>query len=80
MLKNEFKKMPTKAKKNYTYTEALQRIENILGLLESGETDIDQLSDLVKEASALLKQCKTQLRSTQEDLEKNLDDLDQEEV
>ncbi len=70
--------MPEKSQK--TYSEALQRIETILRQLESEETDIDQLNDLVKEAMALVNQCKKQLRSTEEELEKNLDSIDQDEV
>jgi exodeoxyribonuclease VII small subunit len=78
MLKKEKTEMPEKSQK--TYSEALQRIETILRQLESEETDIDQLNDLVKEAMALVNQCKKQLRSTEEELEKNLDSIDQDEV
>lgn len=72
--------MPKKSSTSYTYTEALQRIEIILEQLESEETDIDQLNGLVKEAMALVSQCKKQLRDTEEELEKNLDSIDRDEA
>lgn len=72
--------MPKPSSTNYTYTEALQRIEVILEQLESEDTNIDELNGLVKEAMALVSQCKKQLRDTEEELKKNLDAIDRDQA
>ena len=41
--------------KDYTYTEAMQRLEAILAQLEEGSSNVDTLADLVKEAAELIK-------------------------
>jgi exodeoxyribonuclease VII small subunit len=66
------------AKKEITYAEALAEIEAIVNQLEDGELDVDHLSDKVKRASELIKLCKTRLRSTKEEIDSILDDLDEE--
>jgi exodeoxyribonuclease VII small subunit len=53
-----------------SYDKAVKRIEEIVGILESGEEGIDQLSVLVKEAADLVKQCKSKLRITEEEINK----------
>ncbi|MDX5340073.1 MAG: exodeoxyribonuclease VII small subunit [Cyclobacteriaceae bacterium] len=52
------------------YTEAMQRLENILSQLEEGNKTVDELSDLVQEAAELIKLCRTKLRSTEESIQK----------
>ncbi|SNS16071.1 Exodeoxyribonuclease VII small subunit [Belliella buryatensis] len=56
--------------KQISYDKAVKRIEEIVGILESGEEGIDQLSELVKEAANLVKQCKNKLRMTEEEINK----------
>jgi len=53
-----------------SYDKALQRIEEIVELLEMDNKSIDELSELVKEASGLIKVCKTKLRMTEEEIAK----------
>ncbi len=53
-----------------SYDKAVKRIEEIVDILESGEEGIDKLSELVKEAAALVKQCKSKLRTTEEEINK----------
>jgi len=53
-----------------TYDKALQRIEEIVSLLEEDTKSIDELAKLVKEASGLIKDCKLKLRTTEEDIHK----------
>ncbi|QDH80939.1 exodeoxyribonuclease VII small subunit [Echinicola soli] len=55
-------------KKNFSYDKAVARIEEIVSLLENDDKSIDELSDLVKEASKLVKDCKSKLRMTEEDI------------
>jgi exodeoxyribonuclease VII small subunit len=62
------------AKKNFTYKEALEELENILEEIETGEPDLDNLSEKVKRATLLIKECKTRLRQTSEEIDSILDD------
>jgi len=64
------------AKKNLTYTEAVTAIEDILHQIETGELDVDELAEKVKQAAELLKLCKGKLFQTEKDIEKILEDLD----
>jgi len=60
----------------FNYSKAVQEIEKILGQIESGEENIDKLSQLVNRATELIKQCRSQLRSTEDKINKSLDDVE----
>lgn len=62
--------------KQLSYEQAITRIEEIVSLLESGEKGMDELSELVKEASQLVKSCKARLRMTEEEISKALDEAE----
>lgn len=64
------------AKKEKSYTEAISELEKILEKIESGDLDVDVLSEEIKKASALLKLCKDKLYKTDEEIKKILDNLD----
>lgn len=51
---------------DYTYSQAMERLEAILSQLEEGTTSVDALTEWVQEAAALVKQCRAKLRSTEE--------------
>jgi exodeoxyribonuclease VII small subunit len=51
--------------KDYTYTQAMQRLEAILAQLEEGSSNVDTLAELVKEAAELVKFCRAKLRKTE---------------
>lgn len=55
-----------------SYDKSLKRLEEIVTLLEKGETGMDELSDMVREASVLVKECKAKLRMTEEEISKAL--------
>ncbi len=55
--------------KDYTYTQAMQRLEAILTQLEEGSSNVDTLADLVKEAAELVKFCRTKLRNTEDEVQ-----------
>lgn len=57
------------------YTAAKAEIERIVGLIESEELDVDQLTKYVKRASELVVFCKKKLTETDEELQKVLDQL-----
>ena len=56
------------AKKEFSFSEAIIEIEDILRQIESGELDVDKLSVEVKRASELIRQCQKKLRTTEEEI------------
>jgi len=58
------------------YTQAFEELQTIVSEIEEGEISIDELSEKVKRAALLIKICKTKLKSTEEDVNKILKDLD----
>ena len=66
------------AKKEITYNEAVNEIEEILYQIESEELDIDILSEKVKRVSSLIKICKKKLHQTETEVQKILDEIDTE--
>jgi len=69
--------MAAKANKEPSYSEAASRLEEILGKIEDGEVDIDELSGLVEEAAGLVRLCRgkiqaaeTQVKTITEQLER----------
>jgi exodeoxyribonuclease VII small subunit len=61
--------------KDYTYTQAMQRLETILAQLEEGTATVDNLSELVKEAADLVKFCREKLRNTEDEVQKAFEGL-----
>ncbi|MDX9930446.1 MAG: exodeoxyribonuclease VII small subunit [Bacteroidales bacterium] len=57
-------------KKELSFTQAMSEVEAILGKMERGEMDIDELSAGVKRASELLRFCQKKLKTTEEEIEK----------
>jgi exodeoxyribonuclease VII small subunit len=64
------------AEKKISFNEAIKELENILEQIESGEPDVDELSGKVKRASELIKICRKKLKSTEEEIDKILEDMD----
>ncbi len=62
--------MPSKMK----YETAMQQLETIAKRMESGELDIDSLSEQLKTAQQLVKQCRERLTKTDEEIKKILAD------
>ena len=63
------------AKKEFSFSEAVIEIEDILKKIESGELDVDKLSVEVKRASELIRQCQKKLRTTEEEINSIFKDL-----
>lgn len=51
-----------------TYEAAMQRLEDIVRKIENNEIGIDRLAEQLKEAQALIKQCKKQLLAVDKDI------------
>ncbi|HBG57905.1 MAG TPA: exodeoxyribonuclease VII small subunit [Porphyromonadaceae bacterium] len=58
-----------------TYNSAKKELEAIVLAIESGEMDVDLLTDKVKRASQLIAFCKEKLTRTEKELQKILDDI-----
>ena len=52
----------------------MARVEQIVQALESGETKLENLSDLLREAKELITLCRKQLMKTEDDINKILED------
>jgi exodeoxyribonuclease VII small subunit len=65
--------------KDPTYNEAILEIEEILQKIESGELDVDELTDKVKRVAYLLETCKKKLKSTENEIQKVIDGLEEDE-
>ncbi len=66
-------------KDKLTYEQAMQRIEDIVRQVENNEIGIDSLTEKLKEARALVKQCKEQLYAVDKDIRDILNE-DEEQV
>lgn len=58
-----------------TYTSAITKLEEIVKEIESGEIDVDVLTERVKKASELITFCKERLRGTQKEVEETIKDI-----
>lgn len=57
------------------YEEALQKLQDIVGMLERKEIKIDDLADKVKEAKELVDFCRKKLDSTEEEINKIIEPM-----
>lgn len=61
--------------KDPTYGEAMTQIEEILEKIESGELDVDELTDKVKRVANLLDICRKKLKTTETEIQKVIEGL-----
>ena len=61
----------------YTYTTAIERLEEILQKVESGTEEIDNLYKLLNEADELIKFCRTRLYEVDEEVKSLLDSINE---
>ncbi len=64
-------------KKKLSYNEAISEIEEILDQMEKEDLDVDELSAKVKRVSDLISLCRNKLRTTEAEVEKILDEMEQ---
>jgi exodeoxyribonuclease VII small subunit len=62
--------------KDPTYGEAIDEIEEILEKIETGELDVDELTDKVKRVASLLSLCKKKLKTTEAEIQKVIEGLE----
>lgn len=63
-------------KKKMSYNEAIAEIEEILERMESEELDVDELSEKVKRVSELVRFCRNKLKTTEEEVEMVLKEME----
>lgn len=63
------------SKNTQTYEQAYNELQTIIQEIEAGEISVDVLSEKVKRAAELIHFCKEKLTSTEQDVQKILDDL-----
>ncbi len=61
--------------KTPNYTEAYNRLQEILRLMENDQLDVDGLTEKIKEATTLIGICKEKLFQVDEEVKKALEDL-----
>jgi exodeoxyribonuclease VII small subunit len=61
---------------NLNYAEAFEELQSIVNEIENGEISVDELSDKVKRATDLIRICKIKLTTTEENVNKILNDID----
>ncbi len=59
-------------KKELTYEQAMKRLETIVTELEQGTSELDALSDQIKEAQELMTFCQKKLTKVETDIKKLL--------
>lgn len=64
------------AKKEQTYGEAMQELQDIMLRIENDELDVDILLEEVKKAANLIKFCKDKLQKTNVEIQKILDKIE----
>ena len=64
-------------KKKLTYARALQELEGIINEIETESIDMDVLAEKVKRATSLIKFCKSNLRTTEEEVKKALSEIEE---
>ena len=64
------------AKKEQTYGEAMQELQDIMSSIENADLDVDVLLEKVKKAATLIKFCKDKLQKTNVEIQKILDEIE----
>ena len=58
------------------YTQAFEELQKIVTEIENGKISVDELSEKVKRAMALIVICKAKLTTTEENVNKILKDIE----
>ena len=62
----------------YSYSQAVARLEEIMQAIQSGSVEIDTLYLLLREADELIKFCRTRLYEVDEEVKMLLDSMNEE--
>ena len=61
--------------KTYTYKDALEELQLIVSEIESGQTNVDELSEKIRRAAQLIALCRAKLTASEEEVENLLAQL-----
>lgn len=64
-----------KGNDNMSYAQAMERLEEIMGSIQSGALDIDSLTSVLKEADEIIKFCKNKLYKVDEEVKALLQNM-----
>ena len=64
----------SKKDQSLTYEQALRELQGIVAQLQEESSNIDELSERVRRAAALVKYCREKLRSTEEVVQQLLEE------
>ena len=67
-------------KKSMRYSEAMARLQEVLDRIDSSDVDIDELAERVKEASELIRFCKSLLTTAEKSVAEALQGLEEDET
>ncbi len=62
-------------KEKLKYSDAMVELEQLVHDMEFGDITVDELSEKVKRSAFLIKYCKSRLKSTEEDVDAILKDM-----
>lgn len=68
-------KKPDMSKSEISYQDAVREIEEIIRKIESGELNVDQLTDKVKKATLLLEICRKKLKTADEEISRIIEGM-----
>jgi exodeoxyribonuclease VII small subunit len=63
------------SKTEISYKDAIKEIEEIISKIESGELNVDQLTDKVKRVSLLLDICRKKLKTVDEEISRIIEGM-----
>ncbi|KGL51859.1 MULTISPECIES: exodeoxyribonuclease VII small subunit [Porphyromonas] len=64
------------AKKKFNYTQTLKEIEENLSLIERNELPIEEILKLSRATASMIKECKGELKSLQEEIDKIVEEIE----
>jgi len=64
-------------KKKLTYSQAIEELEQIINDIDTENINVDVLTEKVKRATALIKFCKGNLRTTEKEVKKALSEIEE---
>ncbi|MBR3559446.1 MAG: exodeoxyribonuclease VII small subunit [Bacteroidales bacterium] len=64
-----------KQQENLTYTAAFEELKEIVDQLENDSISVDELTEKMKRATALMKICRDKLTKTEEEVNKTIAEL-----
>jgi len=60
------------------YSKSIKKLEDIINKIENEEIDVDELSEKVKEAVTLIKECKAKIEKAELEVKTVVDGFDKE--